>query len=85
MNSVNLCLENNAPGVPDKSCPAVNVLFAGMTYPQAGCCTPSGKCGGDFAQVSYGCVPYEWLAADMGGPIEPKSCNPDAGVSDAGD
>jgi hypothetical protein len=83
-NTANACLENNAPGVADPSCPTVSVMFGGMTYPQAGCCTPSGKCGGNFAQVSYGCVPYELLTADMGGPLDAKACSPDGGTADAG-
>jgi hypothetical protein len=78
------CLLKNAPGTPDTSCPTINVMAAGMSFPQAGCCTPQGRCGGDYAIVEYGCVAREDVEKDMGGPLEGIACGGDSGASDAG-
>ena len=80
-NSAGDCKQQNAPGELDSTCPTVDVEFGGMNYPQMGCCTPSGKCGGFFMQVGYGCLPREELQSDQGGPLEAKSCGNGGGGS----
>lgn len=83
VNSAGDCLLNDAPGTPDSKCPDVEVSIGGTKYPQAGCCTPKGQCGGNFMAVGFGCVARENLQADMGGPLEAISCG-GAGDNDAG-
>jgi len=88
-NSAGVCKQQDAPGEEDPSCPTVHVEFNGMDYPQTGCCTPQGQCGGLFMQVGYGCLAREELLADQGGPLEAIACgagaDSDAGVdTDAG-
>jgi hypothetical protein len=88
-NSVGRCMEQNAPGPLDSKCPTVDVDFMGTNYPQMGCCTPKGKCGGFFKDVGYGCLAREDLEADQGGPLNSISCGggatgDDAGMNDAG-
>jgi hypothetical protein len=68
------CREQNAEGVKDTSCPDVHVTAIGMDFVQVGCCTPKGECGALFEQVGWGCVPGQELLADMGGPLEAKTC-----------
>jgi hypothetical protein len=83
-NSAGKCMEQNAPGELDSKCPTVDVDFMGMNYPQMGCCTPKGKCGGLFMQVGYGCLAREDLQADQGGPLPSISCGSGASDADAG-
>jgi hypothetical protein len=84
-NSSGVCLVNNAPGVPDTSCPTIHVTVMGSDYPQDGCCTPKGQCGGNFSAVGYGCVAREVADMGMGGPLESIACgDTDAGPPDAG-
>jgi hypothetical protein len=78
------CLLKNAPGTPDTSCPKITVMAAGMSFPQDGCCTPQGKCGGNYAIVEYGCVAREDVERDMGGPLTGIACGGDSGAADAG-
>jgi hypothetical protein len=87
-NSAGDCFAQNAPGALDPACPTVDVDFMGMNYPQEGCCTPEGKCGGLFMQVGFGCLARENLLSDQGGPLQSISCgsggdDADAGVSDS--
>ena len=79
------CLQQNAPGTPDKSCPDIVVNLMGMTYPQVGCCTPAKKCGGTFSAVGWGCTAREDVDMAMGGPLMTLACGtaPDGG-GDAG-
>jgi len=88
LNSAGTCLLNAAPGEPDTKCPDVVVKLGTMEYPQAGCCTPKGQCGGKFETVGYGCVARGELLMDMGGPLESIACgageDSDAGA-DAGE
>jgi hypothetical protein len=78
------CLLKNAPGTPDTICPKVTVMAAGMSFPQDGCCTRQGKCGGNFAIAEYGCVAREDLEKDMGGPLSGIACGGDSDAPDAG-
>jgi len=78
------CLEKNAVGTPDTSCPTINVVVMGQMYPQVGCCTPAKKCGGNFTQVEWGCVAREDTDMGMGGPLPPLACGSGDGGGDAG-
>ncbi len=79
------CLEKNAPGVPDTSCPTINVTIPNLgMFPQAGCCTPAKKCGGNFTAVEYGCVAREDVDMGMGGPLTALACGSSDGGGDAG-
>lgn len=83
-NSEGECKEQNAPGELDSSCPTVDVDFMGTNYPQMGCCTPAGKCGGLFMQTGYGCLPREELLENQGGPLDAISCGGGSDDQDAG-
>ncbi|HKP62500.1 MAG TPA: hypothetical protein VJV78_37455 [Polyangiales bacterium] len=78
------CLLKNAPGVKDASCPPITVKAAGMSFPQEGCCTPHGQCGGNYTIVEFGCVAREDVEKDFGGPLMPIPCGSDSGALDAG-
>lgn len=88
-NTSGKCLEGNAKGTPDKSCPAVPVMVLGMSLMQPGCCTPAGLCGADYGMVGWGCVARSDIGPDMGtgAPFLALKCGSgsgDAGVDDAG-
>ncbi len=66
------CVEENAPGDVDSSCPAYSP-FTGFTFP--GCCLPTGVCGNvvdtaGFGGPNMGCVDVNGLT-DGGAP---QSC-----------
>ena len=46
------CLENDAPGQTDPSCPDESIM--GMSF--TGCCKENGKCGVELQQVGLGCA-----------------------------
>jgi hypothetical protein len=85
-NTQGKCLEKMAPGTPDSTCPTIQVAIPGMgMFPQAGCCTPAKKCGGNFNAVDWGCVAREDTDMGMGGPLPALACGTAAdGGGDAG-
>jgi hypothetical protein len=84
-NSSMKCLEKNAPGTPDPSCPTINVTIPNLgMFPQMGCCTANKKCGGLYSAVEYGCVAREDVDMGMGGPLMSLGCGAGDGGGDAG-
>jgi hypothetical protein len=80
------CLEQNAPGPMDPTCPTINVTVPGMgSFPQLGCCTPAKTCGNAFTAVGWGCQARTDLDMGMGGPLMALPCGGgDSGAPDAG-
>jgi hypothetical protein len=79
------CLEQNAPGPLDPTCPTITVTVMGMPFPQQGCCTPSKQCGNAFTAVGWGCQLRTDLDMAMGGPLTALACGTgDGGSADAG-
>ncbi|MCC6216685.1 MAG: hypothetical protein IT376_17625 [Polyangiaceae bacterium] len=70
------CLERDAPGYPDASCPALNVQ--GFNFP--GCCRPDGWCGNDASLADLGCV----FTSPYGGPPLTKCGGGGSGGSGTG-
>lgn len=81
------CLEQNAKGTPDTSCPSVMVSVLGMNYTQAGCCTAAGMCGADYTMVGWGCVARPDIGSDMGmgTPLMALKCGASGGDGGPGD
>jgi hypothetical protein len=83
-NVAGKCLELNAAGPMDASCPTINVTVMGMMYPQMGCCTPAKTCGNAFTAVGWGCQARTDLGSDMGGPLMALACGAGDSGADAG-
>ena len=48
-----LCLEEDAPGMPDSDCPSVSLMgFINLS----GCCRPDGTCGSQDTLLGLGCT-----------------------------
>lgn len=88
VNTAGKCLEKNAKGTPDTSCPSIQVSALGMMLTQAGCCTASNTCGADYSGVEWGCVARADIdtAMGIGGPFMALACGGggDSGAADAG-
>jgi hypothetical protein len=83
-----LCIERDAPGTPDSTCPMTMV----MGFPLPGCCRPDATCGVQVTLVPLGCISGAIASLLPGGgggsggpsggggaepaPASPKSCTP---------